>query len=93
MGPAHLWILVSGVGSGSNLLWILRGNYIYKSILKPDKNCRMFYVKVNRRMVENLRYILFTEHHASNKRNKISLRCFYYVLLNEKREVHRMFYF
>ena len=93
MGPAHLWILVSVVGSGSNLLWILRGNYIYKSILKPDKNCRMFYVKVNRRMVENLRYILFTEHHASNKRNKISLWCFYYVLLNEKREVHRMFYF
>ena len=43
-------------------------------------------------MVENLRYIFITEYYAANKKNK-SIEFFYYVLLNEKREVHRIFHF
>ena len=49
---------------------------------------------LNRRMLENLRYKIFTtEYYAANKKNKISLQSFYYVLLNEKRDVNSIFHF
>ena len=47
---------------------------------------------LKRRMLETLRYIFTTGYYAANKK-KVSLQSFYYVLLNEKRDMKSIFHF